>query len=129
LKQKLRTAGVSFVTRGILPSICVLGLSIMLASSSASAWLSFAQMVVVNYGVARNGVIVLLKNAMSLLNLLVKRIMLVNSADTICQELSQLEPDISPWLTDSLINYHVPRTPPGKKFGFVFHPHPWLLCL
>jgi hypothetical protein len=86
-------------------------------------------MVVVNYGVARNGVIVLLKNAMSLLNLLVKRIMLVNSADTICQELSQLEPDISPWLTDSLINYHVPRTPPGKTFGFVFHPHPWLLCL
>jgi hypothetical protein len=28
----------------------------------------------------------------------------VNSVDTICQELSQLEPDISPWLTDSLIN-------------------------
>jgi hypothetical protein len=47
-----------------------------------------------------------------------------DSADTIRQELSQLEPDISPWLTDSLVNYHVPHTPPGKTFGFVFQPHP-----
>jgi hypothetical protein len=37
---------------------------------------------------------------------------------------SELEPDILPWLTDSLVNYHVPHTPPGKTFGFAFHPHP-----
>jgi hypothetical protein len=43
---------------------------------------------------------------------------------SIREELSSLEPDISPWLTDSLVNYHVPHFPSTKTFGFVLHPHP-----
>jgi hypothetical protein len=47
-----------------------------------------------------------------------------DASDNIREELSRLEPDISPWLTDSLVNYHVPHCPPGKTFGFVLDPHP-----
>jgi hypothetical protein len=47
-----------------------------------------------------------------------------DASDNIREELSQLEPDISPWLTDSLVNHHIPHNPPGKTFGFVLHPHP-----
>jgi hypothetical protein len=48
-----------------------------------------------------------------------------DASDTIREELShQLEPEISPCLTDSLVNHHIPDNPPGKTFGFVLHPHP-----
>ena len=47
-----------------------------------------------------------------------------DATDTIRDDLAQLEPDISPWLSDSLVNFHIPHDPPGKTFGFVLHPHP-----
>jgi hypothetical protein len=47
-----------------------------------------------------------------------------DATDTIHEALTQLEPDISPWLTDSLVNHHIPHLPPTKTFGFVLHPHP-----
>ena len=47
-----------------------------------------------------------------------------DAADNIREDLTLLEPDISPWLSDSLVNFHIPHDPPGKTFGFVLHPHP-----
>jgi hypothetical protein len=29
-----------------------------------------------------------------------------------------LEPDVSPWLSDTLVNHFVPALPPGHHFGF-----------
>jgi hypothetical protein len=52
-----------------------------------------------------------------------------DASETICEELVQLEPDISPWLNDTLVNHHIPHYPPSKTFGFVLHPHPGFGCL
>jgi hypothetical protein len=32
-----------------------------------------------------------------------------------------LEPDVSPWLSDTLVNHFVPALPPGHHFGFSTH--------
>jgi hypothetical protein len=34
------------------------------------------------------------------------------------KDLLQLEPDVSPWLSDKLVNHFVPSLPPGHHFGF-----------
>jgi hypothetical protein len=47
-----------------------------------------------------------------------------DASDNIREELVKLEPDISPWLTDTLVSHHIPHYPPSRTFGFVLHPHP-----
>jgi hypothetical protein len=39
-------------------------------------------------------------------------------ADLLRDDLLALEPDVSPWLSDTLVNYFVPALPPGHHFGF-----------
>jgi hypothetical protein len=36
-------------------------------------------------------------------------------------DLMALEPDVSPWLSDTLVNHFVPAPPPGHHFGFSTH--------
>jgi hypothetical protein len=39
------------------------------------------------------------------------------------EDLVTLEPDISPWLTDSLVNYHIDGIPASRMFGFMLDLH------
>jgi hypothetical protein len=39
-------------------------------------------------------------------------------ADLLRADLLALEPDVSPWLSDALVNHFVPALPPGHHFGF-----------
>ena len=45
------------------------------------------------------------------------------AAEDIQIELTKLELDLSPWLTNTMVNYHVPDYPTSRSFGFVLHPH------
>jgi hypothetical protein len=38
--------------------------------------------------------------------------------DLLRDDLLALEPDVSPWLSDTLVNHFVPALPPGHHFGF-----------
>jgi hypothetical protein len=39
-------------------------------------------------------------------------------ADLLRDDILSLEPDVSPWLSDTLVNHYVPAIPPGHHFGF-----------
>jgi hypothetical protein len=41
--------------------------------------------------------------------------------DLLQADIMTLEPDISPWLSDTLVNHFVPALPPGHHFGFSTH--------
>jgi hypothetical protein len=42
-------------------------------------------------------------------------------ADLLRDGILSLEPDVSPWLLDKLVNHFVPALPPGHHFGFSTH--------
>jgi hypothetical protein len=46
-----------------------------------------------------------------------------NIAAQVKAELVTIEPDISPWLTDSLVNYHIDGVPDSRMFGFMLDLH------
>jgi hypothetical protein len=39
-------------------------------------------------------------------------------SDMLCDDIMSLEPDVSPWLFETLVNHYVPAIPPGHHFGF-----------
>jgi hypothetical protein len=39
-------------------------------------------------------------------------------ADLLQADILTLKPDVSPWLSDTLVNHFVPALPPGHHFGF-----------
>jgi hypothetical protein len=39
-------------------------------------------------------------------------------SDLLREDILSLEPDVSPWLSDTLVNHFVPAIPPGHHFGF-----------
>jgi hypothetical protein len=39
-------------------------------------------------------------------------------ADLLRDDSMPLEPDVSPWLSNTLVNHFVPAIPPGHHFGF-----------
>jgi hypothetical protein len=41
--------------------------------------------------------------------------------DLLQADITTLEPDVSPWLLDTLVNHFVPALPPGHHFGFSTH--------
>jgi hypothetical protein len=39
-------------------------------------------------------------------------------SDLLKEEIMSLEPDVSPWLSDTFVNHFFPALPPGHHFGF-----------